>query len=534
MNFCDSFIISNQEEKINLKNKIGFSFWPINSNPIKSSIKSLNLNQLKNLTELKELSLVVLFTYIYYENENEELDFELSKDDFLNFFEGFTTPINLENNKGFIYILNGKESNEITRSRAISFLKVLNSRNIFGNKLIKCNNIFEIFPNLSKFSIRFPIDHIPFQNPTFIPFKNEIKIFNKFNNNFKEIKWEKTDKIEIWRNHLSEIIPNIFISSKTIAENFNLLKKNGITSIINLASQVCESSKGFNQLNIPMQDGGDDNLLSYIWDTTLMIDETLNNNGKILIHCLEGVSRSVSICIAYLILKFNYDYFKAFNLIRSKRRVASPHPKFIAQLIQLSEILGLTEKYSCNFIKDKQIIFQIINKKNQIIPLPLYKKINLNDENGVFIKINFENSLNLLFKNNNINNNLEIICSKNYLIEHFNFAKNISNIFLNYLNLNQNINLINFKNNENSKIKYFESPSYEEIFDFDQNNLINGLIYISNENNNFKMFITDNVDENCDYNNEMEKCCKINNFEIPEEFPIIFSNLEEEENLLIE
>ncbi len=53
--------------------------------------------------------------------------------------------------------------------------------------------------------------------------------------------------------------------------------------------------------------------------------------GKLLIHCGEGVSRSPSVFILYLIHNLNYTYEEAFKLISSKRFI-KPNIGFIRQL----------------------------------------------------------------------------------------------------------------------------------------------------------------------------------------------------------
>ena len=43
-----------------------------------------------------------------------------------------------------------------------------------------------------------------------------------------------------------------------------------------------------------------------------------NNNCNILFHCMAGVNRSVTLCIAYL-LSQGYELFEAINLVSKKR-----------------------------------------------------------------------------------------------------------------------------------------------------------------------------------------------------------------------
>lgn len=52
------------------------------------------------------------------------------------------------------------------------------------------------------------------------------------------------------------------------------------------------------------------------------------SSGNVLIHCAAGMSRSVSVCIAYLV-SHGMDVLDAIALVKDKRRCAAPNPAFI-------------------------------------------------------------------------------------------------------------------------------------------------------------------------------------------------------------
>ena len=54
--------------------------------------------------------------------------------------------------------------------------------------------------------------------------------------------------------------------------------------------------------------------------------------SPILVHCTMGISRSVSILIYYLMVKFNYTYTDSYNMIKNCRPVISPNLSFRMQL----------------------------------------------------------------------------------------------------------------------------------------------------------------------------------------------------------
>lgn len=51
------------------------------------------------------------------------------------------------------------------------------------------------------------------------------------------------------------------------------------------------------------------------------------------VHCVQGISRSATICIAYIILNNGLDYNEAFEYMQQRREVINPNLGFIVQLM---------------------------------------------------------------------------------------------------------------------------------------------------------------------------------------------------------
>jgi len=71
------------------------------------------------------------------------------------------------------------------------------------------------------------------------------------------------------------------------------------------------------------------------------IDESLNNNKGILVHCNHGMSRSVTVVVAYLMKKFRVGYKKALEYVKEQRPLARPNQGFINQLMDYEDDLLL-------------------------------------------------------------------------------------------------------------------------------------------------------------------------------------------------
>ena len=65
-------------------------------------------------------------------------------------------------------------------------------------------------------------------------------------------------------------------------------------------------------------------------------------DGNVLIHCLAGMSRSVTVCVAYVMTITNLNWKDALKVVRTGRAVANPNLGFQTQL-QEFEMFKLAE-----------------------------------------------------------------------------------------------------------------------------------------------------------------------------------------------
>ena len=142
---------------------------------------------------------------------------------------------------------------------------------------------------------------------------------------------------EYYSKHLSEIIPNfLYISSYNATKNLELLEKNKITHIINCAADFCENvfeqEKKFTYLSFYLKDHVLENIECIFYECIKFIENVKEKGGRVLVHCIQGISRSVSIVMAYIIFSKKLSYDKAFNLVQSKREISSPNFGFSIQL----------------------------------------------------------------------------------------------------------------------------------------------------------------------------------------------------------
>ena len=154
----------------------------------------------------------------------------------------------------------------------------------------------------------------------------------------------KTNRNDCYYNRTQEedyneiIKDSLYISSYKTASTVTDLKNLKITNIINCSGDLCENlSNDSSLLNIEyltlnIRDNVSENIECLFFLCINYINDVREKKGRVLIHCYKGVSRSVSIVIAYLIYLYKWSYDKAFDFVQSKRSIANPNIGFYLQL----------------------------------------------------------------------------------------------------------------------------------------------------------------------------------------------------------
>jgi len=130
------------------------------------------------------------------------------------------------------------------------------------------------------------------------------------------------------------IADHLYLGSAAHAGQLELLERLGITALLNV-SPNCPNHwpDKFEYQTIAVEDNSTADIKAHFNQAITFIDQIKNKNGKILVHCKAGVSRSATICLAYLISNSKKCLNDAYDEIKSKRRVISPNFNFMGQLL---------------------------------------------------------------------------------------------------------------------------------------------------------------------------------------------------------
>lgn len=131
------------------------------------------------------------------------------------------------------------------------------------------------------------------------------------------------------------------VGSEAHGQNLDFLLSEGFTHVVNVTQTPFDErvSRRLKTLQIPVNDTLTENLLPYFFQALCFIDSARRNGGKVLVHCYAGISRSVSICVAYIIWAHGLPVSDALAFVKSHRPQASPNLNFHGQLIMFERTL---------------------------------------------------------------------------------------------------------------------------------------------------------------------------------------------------
>ena len=258
-------------------------------------------------------------------------------------------------------------TDEANDSSLIASIKHIRYKNILLNSIIDIiNNYYAHYIKENVSEIDNVLDDLP-ESPREMTIEeqplpshrnNQSQIQDNNNNNIPHLEIEKEKKINV----ISSNNPNVFLFEPTeqigpineakpsslfceIEDNFLYLsgykfasdtaqlKKNNITHIINAAGSNCANvSTDIRYLTLNLKDNTKENIECVFYMCIDFIMKAKEQNGKVLIHCYQGRSRSVAIAMAYYIYKYKTSVEKTLTYIQSKRPRADPNLGFIIQL----------------------------------------------------------------------------------------------------------------------------------------------------------------------------------------------------------
>ncbi|OII71962.1 dual specificity catalytic domain-containing protein [Cryptosporidium andersoni] len=236
----------------------------------------------------------------------------------------------------------------------------------------------------------------------------------------------RIETLKRYRSICSEVIKNqLYLSGYSVACDKQVLKTYGITHILNLSGATCANRfpEEFEYRTYYVYDNQQECIEGVLYDALEWIDYTLNyrkrvkktindieitvnlnnktkygklsdnksdkidtKNNRILVHCQEGVSRSSSIVIGYLMWKKKKSFYDMSEHVRACRSISSPNIGFTYQLLVFQKSLNpflhrkdgdycpniISDDYINNMNKNSNLLVELENCTYSIFSTRIY------------------------------------------------------------------------------------------------------------------------------------------------------------------
>ncbi|KAK4879137.1 hypothetical protein RN001_007283 [Aquatica leii] len=172
-------------------------------------------------------------------------------------------------------------------------------------------------------------------------------ILNKNVEKVSSLSSESSTNIHINLN-ITEVTKNLYLCS-AMSVHSSTLQLLGVTCVINATLELPDTPLPNDRVQyyrISVYDAPNEDIKQHFSTCSDLIQKVACASGKTLLHCTAGVSRSATLCIAYLMKYHNFTLLDAYNYLKLRRPIIKPNCGFFKQLIDYE-----VELYDINTVK---------------------------------------------------------------------------------------------------------------------------------------------------------------------------------------
>nr|WAW78383.1 dual-specificity phosphatase 22b [Paralichthys olivaceus] len=171
-------------------------------------------------------------------------------------------------------------------------------------------------------------------------------------------------------NGINKVLPNLYLGNIKDAQDKELLAQHNITHILSIHDTAAPVLEDMSYLCISAADHSKQNLTQHFRDSITFIHESRLKGEGCLVHCVAGVSRSVTLVVAYIMTVTGRGWVESLAAVRAARPCAGPNLGFLRQLEEF-ENTDLTEyratwkeRYGTHAFNDDEEVKALLTRKS--------------------------------------------------------------------------------------------------------------------------------------------------------------------------
>ncbi|CAM9375743.1 unnamed protein product [Lampetra fluviatilis] len=145
-----------------------------------------------------------------------------------------------------------------------------------------------------------------------------------------------------------ELRPFLLLGSALHSSQHGALRTLGVTALLDVTGREAVRAGPaavMRYLSVPVADSPAADIAVWFRSAIQFIESERRRGGRVLVFCQAGVSRSATICLAYLMWRSRMRLEEAFAFLKGRRSVVSPNLGFMGQLLQFeAQLLAATPR----------------------------------------------------------------------------------------------------------------------------------------------------------------------------------------------
>eukprot|EP00966_Prymnesium_polylepis_P059125 1370351-Prymnesium_polylepis.1 len=138
----------------------------------------------------------------------------------------------------------------------------------------------------------------------------------------------------------SEVLPRLLLGNGESAREPRALQRAGVTHIVNATPDLPNGMPHLRYLRVAVDDSEQTQLRPHFDAVSDFIAGALGEarGGAVLVHCHQGISRSATLVLAFLMREHRMPLTDAFEFVMQRRWIR-PNPGFLGELQMYEKVL---------------------------------------------------------------------------------------------------------------------------------------------------------------------------------------------------